>query len=715
VIQAPTRQAEDELVRNQIEAIQTKLQEPSIKSSVLADCVVRSMLCSGLGHSVDFAHIHALQLAQKGSIPEKKIGYLGCVMFLKETDDLILLLINTILRDLQSPNIAENNMALITATYLVPREMSTMLLPVITPKVAHSREFIRKKSLIFLEHVSLMSPDLVESIIEIATSSLSDQDPGVAFVAIQVLRSLVTSTGFKLDEEALDGLCQVQRQILDKKLPKDYLYHSIPAPWAQIEIIQLIRMLVTAELDDHKIEDIIQLITDTIEQQFGNHEDTSMDQAIIFECILTFSLLLKPESDEKYRKMMRRIMRYSSSLLQSTHGNNIHTGLCALESLLLHQESGILPLITDKDREFVYRCLDHPDDSIQRKSFGLINALTTKESVKDVTERIISHAKSQKDHQFRTILIQKATSLIDKFPDVNLDWRVFMLLRLLQGARDRNQRQKIMFKMKYVFGEKPYDETKISIGNKLLGILSGPAKEDNAPETLILIYLWSLANFDQDTISASKGIQDIVERFDFQENVTIVALRHIFHLLTTGNLNNFEDLSKFLQKCQSSKNASNNVCDHVHELQMLLSMMPEIDLACDKQNSAPLEDFTLSYLDHLVIQALEEGSPSYDPNGLDLPDAPMTRSRSPSLRITPYNVMDESEWRSMSLFSPRSENAPSSTTSSSKNPPATIWTMKGRVKDEIEVQKEDKTNPDETRKEDSDFKASVIQDLSQWS
>ena len=39
---------------------------------------------------------------------------LGCVMFLNQHDDLILLLINTIMRDLQSKNEAEINMALVT-------------------------------------------------------------------------------------------------------------------------------------------------------------------------------------------------------------------------------------------------------------------------------------------------------------------------------------------------------------------------------------------------------------------------------------------------------------------------------------------------------------------------------------------------------------------------------------------------------------------------
>ena len=60
-----------------------------LKTNVLADCIVRSMVCyiavetSHINQgnlSADpsllfrFCHIHALQLAQKGTVPERKLG-----------------------------------------------------------------------------------------------------------------------------------------------------------------------------------------------------------------------------------------------------------------------------------------------------------------------------------------------------------------------------------------------------------------------------------------------------------------------------------------------------------------------------------------------------------------------------------------------------------------------------------------------------------------
>ena len=110
--QAETRAEERELVAAHMRSVEEKLREAAeAKTSVVADAMVRAMAVHSLGgyeREVRFAHIYALQLTQKGSILEKKMGYLACALFLSESDDLILLLVNTIMRDLGSKNIMVN-------------------------------------------------------------------------------------------------------------------------------------------------------------------------------------------------------------------------------------------------------------------------------------------------------------------------------------------------------------------------------------------------------------------------------------------------------------------------------------------------------------------------------------------------------------------------------------------------------------------------------
>ena len=139
---SPTNGGARELAARQMQAVNSKLKEKTLKTTVLSDCVVRAMIshifCPQI--SIDFVKIHALELAQKGNtVPERKIGYLACSMMLQNDDQLLLLLINTIVRDLKSEHVAEINMALVAATYMTPVEMVPMILPIVMQRATHNK------------------------------------------------------------------------------------------------------------------------------------------------------------------------------------------------------------------------------------------------------------------------------------------------------------------------------------------------------------------------------------------------------------------------------------------------------------------------------------------------------------------------------------------------------------------------------------------------
>ena len=157
-----TRYEEENLVRNHLEQVEQRLKNPSIKPPGVADGLVRVMACHILGYDVSFAHIYALQLAQKGTILDKKMGklltmyiffslsqltyadcdlpgYLACTLLLNESSDLTLLLINTIIKDLGSKNVVEINTALTAAVYLTPREVAPMIIPILLEKTTHTK------------------------------------------------------------------------------------------------------------------------------------------------------------------------------------------------------------------------------------------------------------------------------------------------------------------------------------------------------------------------------------------------------------------------------------------------------------------------------------------------------------------------------------------------------------------------------------------------
>lgn len=66
--------------------------------------MVRLIYVETLGHDASFGYIHAVKLCSDSQLVFKKVGYVASALFLHEQHELILLLINTISRDLRSDN-----------------------------------------------------------------------------------------------------------------------------------------------------------------------------------------------------------------------------------------------------------------------------------------------------------------------------------------------------------------------------------------------------------------------------------------------------------------------------------------------------------------------------------------------------------------------------------------------------------------------------------
>ena len=73
----------------------------------MRELLIRAIYVEMLGHDASFAHIHAINLLQSKSLLVKRIGYLACSLFIDSNSDLVILMISTLQRDLQSKNYLE--------------------------------------------------------------------------------------------------------------------------------------------------------------------------------------------------------------------------------------------------------------------------------------------------------------------------------------------------------------------------------------------------------------------------------------------------------------------------------------------------------------------------------------------------------------------------------------------------------------------------------
>ena len=116
----------------------------------MKEFLIRAIYVEMLGHDASFSHIHAINLTQSKNLLVKRIGYLACSLFIDKSSDILILMIATVQKDLQSKNHLEVMAALNVIAKLCHTHIITAVSDVVHQLMQHSHEMIRKKAVMVL-------------------------------------------------------------------------------------------------------------------------------------------------------------------------------------------------------------------------------------------------------------------------------------------------------------------------------------------------------------------------------------------------------------------------------------------------------------------------------------------------------------------------------------------------------------------------------------
>jgi AP-4 complex subunit epsilon-1 len=133
----------------------------------MKELLLRLIYTEMLGHDASFGHIHAVKMTHDKSLPLKRTGYLAVALFLDERHDLIILIlmVNTIQKDLRSDNYLIVCAALTAACRLIGGEAIPAVLPQVVELLAHPKEAVRKKAVMALHRSYQRSPSCVSHLV----------------------------------------------------------------------------------------------------------------------------------------------------------------------------------------------------------------------------------------------------------------------------------------------------------------------------------------------------------------------------------------------------------------------------------------------------------------------------------------------------------------------------------------------------------------------
>ncbi|XP_027696653.1 AP-4 complex subunit epsilon-1 isoform X4 [Vombatus ursinus] len=394
----------------------------------------------------------------------------------------------------------------------------------------------------------------------------------------------------------------ILKQIVGGKLPVDFNYHSVPAPWLQIQLLRILGLL---GKDDPRTSE---LTYDVLDESLRRAElSHNITYAILFECVHTiYTIYPKPE-------LLEKAARCIGKFVLSPKINLKYLGLKAL-TYVIQQD----PNLALQHQMTIIECLDHPDPIIKRETLELLYRITNAQNVSVIVQKMLEYLHQSKEEYIIISLVGKIAELAEKYAPDN-EWfiqtmnAVFSVggdvmhpdipnnfLRLLaEGFDDENEDKQLR-----LYAVQSY-----------LSLL----EIENAfyPQRFLQVMSWVLGEY---SYLLDKGTPEIVitKLYGLLMNKSTTSETKAWIMAAVTKLTLQAPSSKTVEKLIQEFSVSLDTCmrQHAFELKHLrenVELMKNL-LPIDKSCEDLVVDASLSFLDGFVAEGLDQGAAPYKPH-----------------------------------------------------------------------------------------------------
>ncbi|KAL2517322.1 AP-4 complex subunit epsilon [Abeliophyllum distichum] len=606
--EARSKAEEDRIVLREIDTLKARLSSPNITKFKLKEYLMRLIYVEMLGHDASFGYIHAVKMTHDESLLLKRTGYLAVTLFLNEDHDLIILIVNTIQKDLRSDNYLVVCAALNAVCRLINEETIPAVLPQVVELLGHQKEAVRKKAVMALHRFYQRAPGSVSHLISNFRKRLCDNDPGVMAATLCPLFDLITIdvNSFK---DLVVSFVNILKQVAERRLPKSYDYHQMPAPFIQIKLLKILSLLGNG--DKKSSEQMYTILGDIMRKC---DSASNIGNAVLYECICCVC------SIHPNPKLLESAADTISKFLKGDSHNLKYLGIDALGLLIR-----ISPEIAEQHQLAVIDCLEDPDDTLKRKTFDLLYKMTKSSNVEVIVDRMIDYMISINDHHYKTEIASRCVELAEQFAPSN-QWFIQTMNKVFEHAGDLVNTKVAHNLMRLIaegFGEDDNtadSQLRSSAVESYLRIIGEP----KLPSTFLQVICWVLGEYGtaDGKYSASYitgKLCDAAEAHSTDDTVkayAVTALMKIysFEIAAGRKVDMLPECQSLVEELLASH--STDLQQRAYELQAIIcldahaveNIMP-MDANCEDIEI----DKNLSFLDAYVQESLEKGAQPYIP------------------------------------------------------------------------------------------------------
>lgn len=399
----------------------------------------------------------------------------------------------------------------------------------------------------------------------------------------------------------------ILKQVAEKRLPKTYDYHQMPAPFIQIKLLKILALLGSG--DKQASGHMYTVLGDIFRK---SEPASNIGNAVIYECICCVSSIYPNP------KLLEAAVEATSRFLKSDSHNLKYLGIDALGRLIK-----INPDIAEEHQLAVIDCLEDPDDTLKRKTFELLYKMTKSSNVEVIVDRMIDYMISINDNHYKTEIASRCVELAEQYAPSN-QWFIQTMNKVFEHAGDLVNVKVAHNLMRLIaegFGEDDEgadSQLRSSAVDSYLRILGEP----KLPSVFLQVICWVLGEYGtaDGKYSASYitgKLCDVAEAHSTDDIVKAYAISAIMKIcafeIAVGRK------VELLPECQSlidelAASHSTDLQQRAYELQALLGLdsqaveniMP-LDASCEDIEI----DKNLSFLDGFVSQSIEKGAKPY--------------------------------------------------------------------------------------------------------
>ena len=285
----------------------------------------------------------------------------------------------------------------------------------------HAAETVRKKAIIALHRLHQLSPDVVtkEELVEKVRRALCDRDPAVMGATLNVIEALARADVQPL-RDLVPSLVSILKQICERRLPSDYDYHRIPAPWMQMKLVRILSVI--GKNDSASSEGMYEILADCLRK--ADDAGINASNAIVYECVRCITNIYPNNA------LLDMAGASISRFLSSRSQNLRYLGVTGLASIVERH-----PKYAADHQLAVIECLEDQDETLLRKTLDLLFRMTNPVNVEFITERLLHFLRGSTDPYLRADLTAKVCTITERYAPNNA-WYVRTITELFKIAGD---------------------------------------------------------------------------------------------------------------------------------------------------------------------------------------------------------------------------------------------------------------------------------------